>query len=125
MSIKQTSPKHVVTIAGLQEALELGWQLHVVCRLAPELRGYQWYGSWYLVAVDPETQEWAVLVTAREHAKELSRIRTTGSQKKRAPDDVSFREIKTLSGLVNMLTSLGFKSVGLPTEPGSSLVLER
>ncbi len=119
MSITQTSPKHVVTNAGLQELLESGWQLHVVCQRKPELKGYQWHGSWYLVAVDPSTNEWAPLITAREKTK-LGR-RPDGS---RPMDDVSYREIKTISGLVSMVTSLGFTYVAFPTEPGTSLVLE-
>lgn len=118
---EQKRPPDVVSVAGLQDVLDSGWHLHVVCRKAPELRGYQWHGSWYLVAADPESDEWVVLVTARERQRAKNEMRSQS----RSTKDIEFREIKTASGLISLLTEFGFRNVGVPTEEGSSVILAR
>lgn len=118
-------PSEVVTINGFTELINSGWQLHVVCHKEPELRGYQWHGVWYVVAVEPETGRWRVLVTARDHARELQRQREKGRAETRSPDDYRFREIKTASGLASFIKELGFRFVGYPTSKGDSLIIPR
>ena len=121
VSTEQKRPADVVSVAGLQDVLDSGWHLHVVCRKAPELRGYQWHGSWYLVAANPETDDWVVLVTARER----QRAKNEGRSPTQSTKDIEFREIKTASGLISLLTEFGFRNVGIPTETGSSVILAR
>ncbi|SMP00119.1 hypothetical protein [Paracoccus laeviglucosivorans] len=116
-------PSDVVTIAGLQEVLDQGWQLHVICQQDPELRGYQWYGSWYLVAVSPDQDEFVVLVTARDHARERQRAKKEGREERRKPGDIAYREIKTAIGVTSLLMELGFKVSAYPIRAGESLAL--
>lgn len=125
MSIQKRSPSDVVTITGLSEHLARGWQLHIVCNKEPELRGYQWYGSWYLLAVDPATKEWVVLVTVRNHRLEQQKAREQDREERRNPEDYAFRDVKTFSGLVSLLRELGFPLAGGPMVKGSSIVLQQ
>lgn len=122
---KQRSPSDVVTVTGLEEHLDAGWQLHVVCNKEPEMRGYQWHGSWYLVGVDPADGSWVVLVTARSHARERQSAREQGREERKSPEDYAFREVKTASGLISLLRELGFTIAGVPTKKGENLILTR
>lgn len=123
MSSNQISPKYVVTIAGIKEALKQGWRLHVVSQQLPEFgSNYHLNGSWYLAIVHPETGEWAVLVTTKEYARKSSRTRIKEVAK--VEGEYVFREIKTLSGLSSVLLELGFSFIGYPTIPGTSVILE-
>lgn len=117
------SPSDVVTVEGLIEFLAEGWRLHVVCRQDAELRGYQWHGSWYLVGVSPDLSKWVVLVTRRDLKKERARAKAAGRDSIRGPEDYTYREIKTASGVISALREIGISATAVPTRCGESIML--
>lgn len=123
MSNMQRSPSDVVTISGLLEALDKGWQLHITCQQDAELRGSAWHGSWYFVVVSPDESEWAVLITARDLARERQRAKKEGRPVRRSPGDISYRDVKTASGVASLLGELGYTVSAYPTKKGDSIAL--
>lgn len=110
----------VVTIEGLQARLADGWELHVMCREEPETRSTHVHGLWYIIVVDPNTQNWAPLITRRGQSKERKRAEQMGE--KLNPADLALREIRTATGLYNIQRELGVTAVVVPSVAGQSMV---
>jgi len=111
----------VVTVAELRDRLDRGWQLHIFSRTDAELRGPQWHGSWYFIGVDPETYEWAPLVTTRDFKRAKASL--SGKAESSLTHDIEYREVRTASGVIKVIKELGRTAVGMPTVAGESVVL--
>lgn len=114
-------PNDVVTVAELRDRLQRGWELHILCRSAAELRGPQWHGSWYFIGVEPASLEWVPLVTTRDQKKVRAKLSERTEQA--LTHEIEFREVKTASGVIKLLKELGLSGVGMPTDAGESVVL--
>lgn len=121
MSNIHRKPSDVVTVNGLREYLDKGWELHILSRNDAELRGPQWHGSWFFLGVNPTTDEWVVLVTTRDYRKARNLLSKQSSTSD--THEIEFREVKTASGVFKLLQELGFSGVGLDLGGGNSVVL--
>lgn len=110
----------VLTLDMCRERLRDGWELHVVCAEDPVPAQTTVRGSWYLVAYEPSSGRWGVIVTQRDLARERRRARDAGT--KLDPSDYSYKEIKTTTGLFNAQIELGITATVSPGAKGTVMV---
>ncbi len=110
----------VLTLDMCREKLRDGWELHVVCAEDPVPAQNTVRGSWYLVAFEPKTSRWGVVVAQRDLYRERRRAQTLGQ--KLDPSDYAYREIKTTTGLFNAQTELGISAAVIPGAKGLIMV---
>lgn len=110
----------VLTLEMCREKLREGWELHVVCAEDPVPAGNTVRGSWYLVAYEPGSGRWGVVVTQRDLYRERRRAQETGERLD--PSDYAYREIKTTTGLFNAQAELGITATVSPGTKGLVMV---
>ena len=110
----------VLTLDMCREKLRDGWELHVVCAEDPVPAQNTVRGSWYLVAFEPETGRFGVVVTQRDLYRERRRAEQSG--RKLDPSDYAYKEIKTTTGLFNAQTDLGITATVIPGAKGVTMV---
>lgn len=110
----------VLTLDMCREKLLAGWELHVVCAEDPVPAQTVVRGSWYLVAFDPETGRFGVVVTQRNLYRERRRAEQSG--RKLNPSDYAYKEIKTTTGLFNIQMDLGITATVVPGAKGVTMV---
>lgn len=110
----------VLTLDMCREKLRDGWELHVVCAEDPVPAQNTVRGSWYLVAYEPDTGRWGVVVTQRDLYRERRRAQESGE--KLDPSDYTYREIKTTTGLFNAQIELGITATVSPGAKGVVMV---
>lgn len=110
----------VLTLEMCREKLLDGWELHVVCAEDPVPAGNTTRGSWYLVAYEPGTGRWGVVVTQRDLNRERRRAKESGERLD--PSDYAYREIKTTTGLFNAQAELGITATVSPGAKGLVMV---
>lgn len=112
-------PPNVVTVDGLKDLLDKGWELCIHCDAEPELRGPQWHGRWYFFGIDPRSPaNWAALVTTRALRKAGS------SSEKSTVAEYTFREIRTLTTVTTLCKELGFTISAAPIIKGKSIIVD-
>ncbi|WP_265501436.1 hypothetical protein [Paracoccus beibuensis] len=110
----------VLTLDMCREKLRDGWELHVVCAEDPVPAQNTVRGSWYLVAFEPETGRFGVVVTQRDLYRERRRAEQSG--RKLDPSDYAYKEIKTTTGLFNAQMDLGITATVIPGAKGITMV---
>lgn len=110
----------VLTLDMCREKLRDGWELHVVCAEDPIPAQNTVRGSWYLVAFEPETGRFGVVVTQRDLYRERRRAEQSG--RKLDPSDYAYKEIKTTTGLFNAQMDLGISATVIPGAKGITMV---
>nr|WP_242532199.1 hypothetical protein [Salipiger thiooxidans] len=83
-----------------------GYRVEVVCKEDAFKKGPNWHGIWILRAVSDEGVE-KLLVTARTRTSR---------------NDIKIREIKTVTGVISFLQSIGFSHADIPLEEGKRTV---
>ena len=112
----------VLTLEMCRERLLEGWELHVICAEDPVPAQNTVRGSWYLVAVEPETGRFGVVVTQRDLYRERRRAEQSGTTLD--PSDYAYKEIKTTTGLFNAQTDLGIVATVIPGSKGVTMVAQ-
>lgn len=110
----------VLTLDMCREKLRDGWELHVVCAEDPVPAQNTVRGSWYLVAFEPKTGRFGVVVTQRDLYRERRRAEQSG--RKLDPSDYAYKEIKTTTGLFNAQMDLGISATVIPGAKGITMV---
>ena len=110
----------VLTLDMCREKLLDGWELHVVCAEDPVPAQNTVRGSWYLVAFEPETGRFGVVVTQRDLYRERRRAEQSGRMLD--PSDYAYKEIKTTTGLFNAQADLGITATVIPGAKGVTMV---
>ncbi|MFA8388304.1 MAG: hypothetical protein ACEPO2_22010 [Pelagibaca sp.] len=107
MDLEKEAP-NVVTEPRFRDLVASGYRVEIICKEAAFKKGPNWHGVWILCAIGDEGQQ-KLLVTARTRTSR---------------NDIKIREVKTVTGMLSLLQSVGFSHADLPLEKGKSTVLQ-
>lgn len=93
---------NVVTALQFNALLQSGYDVDIIARGEPQLRGAFWYGDWIIAIVDHDRKVQRILVKTRTRSSALG--------------EIQFRDIKTANGVLSFMHKLGFRSVNIPME---------
>ena len=91
---------NVVTAVQFNTLLQGGYDVDIIARGEPELRGAFWYGDWIVAIVDRDRMVQRLLVKTRTRSS--------------VSDEIELRDIKTANGVLSFMYKLGFRSVSIP-----------